>query len=114
LGEKHIDLNIGFLPNMTKSVYNLIVNIDELTLRDGANDMIPALENKFVAPDIFNIAREDQVVEICPLNKNIIIPNKANSISMPIMFDMSPNKPVSSLSFKASFNSIGNGLGFDK
>jgi hypothetical protein len=67
MGSSYIDVSIGFNETMPKNVYNIIIAIDELTLRDGSNATIPEISNNFVAPDVFNIEKKDFVVEICPL-----------------------------------------------
>jgi len=75
MGDSHIDLYIGFKESMHSDIYNIIVRIDELTLREDVEDeMIPDLSWDFVAPDIFHIERDYEATEICPLNKELIIP----------------------------------------
>jgi len=47
-----------------------------------------------VAPDVFNLKRDFKVIEICPITRKLVIPHTVGSISMPIIFDISQNRPV--------------------
>ena len=61
MGNDYIDVYIGFLDTMPKDMYNIIVYVDELTLRDGSSTMVPILSESFVAPDVFSIERNNEV-----------------------------------------------------
>lgn len=114
LSTYYIDVYFAFSETVKKEIYNVIVRIDELPLRRNSQEMIPVKEQKYVAPDVFNLQRDFQVIEICPITKELMIPHTVGSISMPIIFDISQNRPVKQLKIQASFAAEGNGLGFNK
>jgi len=97
---------------MPQGTYNIYVYVDEDSIRPNS-DMIPKKLWKFVAPDVFNLERNKEVTQICPITKKLEIPFRKGSISMPIMFDLRTTRPVGKMYIDASFESKGNGLGFD-
>jgi len=113
LGESYVDVYFGFEDDLPKDTYDVIIHIDEHTLRDGAFVMIPKKSKIFVAPEVWFLERNSEVTNVCPITKNLQIPKTQGAISMPLMFDLRTTRPVGELSIEGSFDSKGNGLGFD-
>ena len=69
LGDSHIDVYFGFSDELAKDTYNIIIYIDEHTLRDGSSTMIPEKSEVFIAPEVWLLERNFEVTEVCPITK---------------------------------------------